>query len=214
MKYEKRVELPLRIPSPAVSVVEFHFELVHRTEHADVLACLFHPVPVPGWRSYKGSTRLIDLNSDLDKIFAGFSKSTRYEINRASKRDGVETSLSPTPTDIELEDFMNYYDEFAATKGVPRICRAQLQALASAKKLALSVARGVEGSDLAAHAYLVSHGRARLTHRLRCSGWRKTPRPARTGRANRLLHWNDLTAFRSMGAVWYDFRGLVPWLPQ
>jgi hypothetical protein len=208
VKYEKRVELPLRIRSPAVSVVECYFEPSHLAEHADVLACLFQPVPVPGWRSYEGSTRLIDLNSDLDSIFAGFTKSTRYEINRAGKRDGVETSLSPRPTDIELDDFMNYYDEFAATKGVPRIHRAQLQALASAKKLALSVARGVEGSDLAAHAYLVSHGRARLTHSASLFRMEEDAAArARTGRANRLLHWNDLTAFRSMGAAWYDFGG-------
>lgn len=76
----------------------------------------------------------------LEAIFAGFSKSTRYEINRARERDGIETSLSCAPPDGQLDEFMNYFDEFAATKGVPRIHRAQLQALASAKKLALSVA--------------------------------------------------------------------------
>jgi hypothetical protein len=208
VKYEKRVELPLSIPAPIVSVAECYFEFLHSAEQADVLACLFQRDPVPGWRSYEGATRLIDLNSDLDTIFAGFTKGTRYEINRANKKDGVETSLSSAPTDSELEEFMNYFDKFAATKGVPRIHRAQLQALASAKKLALSIARGEEGSDLAAHAYLVSHGRARLTHSASLFRMEEDAAArARSGRANRLLHWNDLTVFRSMGAAWYDFGG-------
>jgi Acetyltransferase (GNAT) domain len=207
VRYEKRVELPLRIPAPAVSVVECYFEFFHLAEPADILACLFQRDPVPGWRSYEGSTRRINLNSDLDTIFAGFTKGTRYEINRASKRDGVETSLSSAPTDVQLDEFMDYYDEFAATKGVPRIHRAQLQALARAKKLALSVVRGEEGSDLAAHAYLVSNGRARLTHSASLFRMEDAAARARTGRANRLLHWHDLTVFRSMGAAWYDFGG-------
>jgi hypothetical protein len=208
VKYKKRVELPLSIPALTVSVVECYFEFLHQAEQADVLACLFQPDPVPGWRSYEGATRLIDLNSDLETIFAGFTKNTRYEINRASKRDGIETSLSSAPTDSELDEFMNYFDKFAATKGVPRVHRAQLQALASAKKLALSIARGEEGSDLAAHAYLVGHGRARLTHSASLFRMEEDAAArARAGRANRLLHWNDLTVFRSMGVAWYDFGG-------
>jgi hypothetical protein len=208
IKYDKNIRLPFGIPAPAVSFLECHFEFSPPTEPADVFACLFHDEPVSDWRSYESSTRLIDLRSDLDRLFADFSKDTRYEINRANKRDGVETSIFVSPTETQLDEFMNYYDAFAASKGVRRIHRAQLRALGKARKVVLSVARGADGAILASHAYVLSHARARLTHSASLYRLEQgRSERAQIGRANRLLHWNDLVALRAVGASWYDFGG-------
>ena len=205
--YAKPIRLPLGIPAPKVTFLECHFEFAPPEGRADVHACLFCDKPMLGWRAYPGSTRLIDLQLELDSIFAGFSKDTRYEINRA-KRDGVVASVYSMPTRVELEEFMDYYDAFAASKGVSEINRAQLRAWHAAEKVALSVARNAAGTELASHAYILDQPRARLTHS--ASLFRlehDSSDRSEIGRANRLLHWTGLNVFREMGARWYDFGG-------
>jgi hypothetical protein len=208
VKYQKRVALPFGIPAQTLTIIECHFEPAHPVEEADVVACLFHDEVLPNWKSYEGATRLIDLTSDLDSIFGDFTKGTRYEINRASERDGIEASTPHPPEGTELSEFIDYYDQFALSKGVARIQREQFLALANSGKIAVSNARSADGSVLAAHAYLVTPARARLTHSAslfrseESSGAR-----AQVGRANRFLHWSDLSAFRTMGLRCYDFGG-------
>jgi hypothetical protein len=206
--YEKRIALPFGMSAPAVTIAEYYFECPQLAENTDVVACLFQNRVFPSWRSYEGATRIIDLTSDLDSILAGFTKGTRYEIKRASQRDGTEALIPQSPSGRELGEFINHYDRFAASKGVAKIRREQLYALADAGKLALSVARGADNSILAAHAYVVTLSRARLTHS--ASLFRAEPDSAaraQVGRANRFLHWNDLVAFHAMGVKCYDFGG-------
>jgi hypothetical protein len=208
VKYVKRIGLPFGISARTITFIECYFERAPVTEKADVIACLFQSGSHPDWRSYEGATRLIDLTPDLDSLFAAFTKGTRYEVKRASERDGIQTTLSRNPPDTRLDEFMDYYDSFAASKGVPGIQREHVRALATAGKIAVSDARGADGSVLAAHAYLVTPLRIRLTHS--ASLFRtehSSAARAQIGRANRLLHWNDLTAFKTMGATWYDFGG-------
>jgi lipid II:glycine glycyltransferase (peptidoglycan interpeptide bridge formation enzyme) len=206
IKYQKRIRLPFS--APAINFLECYFESVLSGGQADVFACLFRGAPVPDWRSYEGLTRLIDLRCELDELFAGLTKGTRYEINRARKSDGVETSVVSRPTEMQLEEYMDYYDQFAASKRVPTIHRAQVQALGVARKIALSFARRADGVVLASHAYIFNHARARLTHS--ASLFRleqESAERAQIGRANRLLHWSDLVTFRAMGKQWYDLGG-------
>jgi hypothetical protein len=206
--YTKRVPLPLHLPSPGIDVLECYFEPSLHGEHADVFACLFHAERLEGWRSYEGATRLIWLGEDIDSIFRGIDKSTRYEINRAGSRDGVDTGVTLDPTEQQLDEFMGYYDEFARSKGVPLIRRPQIRALRAANMVAISTARLANGEILAAHAYLVTSLRARLSHS--ASLFRLQQRPqdrAQVGRANRLLHWRDLLHFQELRLAAYDFGG-------
>ena len=184
------------------------FRTSRPVEKADVVACLFQDEALPNWKSYESATRLIDLTSDLDSLFKSFTKRTRYEINRASQRDGTAASTPHAPQGTDLGEFMDYYDRFASSKGVARIQRDQFGALASAGMIAVSTARSTDGSVLAAHAYLLTPSRARLTHSASLfRGEESSAVRAQVGRANRFLHWNDLTAFRTMGVSWYDLGG-------
>jgi hypothetical protein len=206
--YEKRIRLPLRIPSPALRFAESYFEFGSSPGAVDVLAALFNDTPTQNWRNYGGSTRLIDLGPNADRLLKGLGKNTRYEIRRADERDGVVTQLFIEPTAEEAESFVAFYDDFAASKGVPPINRPQLEALRKATALALSIARDPDESPLVWHAYVVRGSRARLTHsaslfRLE----RDANRRAELGRANRLLHWSDMMAFRSLAFDCYDFGG-------
>ena len=206
--YKKTVRTPVGARGPAISFHECYFELVEPAAEADVLACLYRKEPVAGWRSYPGATRLIDLRPEPERIFAGLPKDTRYEINRAREKDGIETSVATAPGDLELENFMDYYDAFAGSKGVPPVSRPQLLALHAAGKLALSFASSSGGALLASHAYILDHDRARLTHSASLFRLEQDARErGQIGRANRLLHWNDAVTFRDRGVICYDFGG-------
>lgn len=207
--YEKAIRLPSRLPAPSLRISESYFALSAGTDDsADVIACLFCDVPIARWRCYKGCTLLLDLRRDTDELFEECSKTTRYEISRARLRDELETTLVLQPTEPQVTGFVSYYDAFATSKGVPRCHPGQLHALADAGRLALCDARGPDGSVLAAHAYVVGSGRARLTHS--ASLFRlehATADRARISRANRLLHWQDMVNMRAAGMTVYDFGG-------
>jgi hypothetical protein len=206
--YEKRIRLPLNLPSPPLRFVESYFEFETSLADADVFASLFNRAPAQDWRNYGGFTRLIDLRGDLDRLFAVLGKDTRYEIRRAEERDGVESMLLMDPTKEEAEDFIGFYDDFAASKELPPINQPQVHALRQAGGLALSRARNRDGESLVWHGYIVKQNRARLTHSaslFRLQG--EAGRRAELGRANRFLHWSDLVFFRSLGFACYDFGG-------
>ena len=206
--YAKAVPLPLLAKLPPLRFVEAYFDVPPRSLRADVYASWFCEEPVPGWRAYAGATRIINLRRDVAVIFGDVKKKTRYEVNRAETKDDIETTASIAPADEELSSFVSYYNAFARSKDVPPIRAQVVRALRDAGMLALTTARGEDGSMLAAHAYVVAGGRARLTHsaslfRLEAGAGDR----ARLGRANRLLHWHDLVHFRESGFEIYDFGG-------
>lgn len=206
--YCRSAEVPKLGVKVALNVAEFYFHSAPPAEGFDVCAGFCLKKPIPAWRAYPQSTRIIDLASPLDMLFKSCSKNNRYKIERARRSDNVTTQFAVDPASIRLAEFCDYYNTFAATKGVPSIHRAQLDAMAQAERLVISAALDEEGKVLAAHAYYVERRRARLTHsaslfrRLADSTERN-----RIGRVNRLLHWNDIVRFHELGVSAYDMGG-------
>jgi len=208
ISYQKTVELPGLGVKLSVHIDEFYFEFVPPTDFTDVCAGLCLSQPISGWLAYPRPTRIIDLAESHDLLFKACSKKTRYEIERARKRDDVATEFLVAPSADRISGFCAYYDSFASSKGLPRIRRSQLDAMASAGKLVISAALGGEGQMLAMHAYVFEQQRARLTHsaslfRLQADSAQRN----RIGRTNRLLHWDDIVRFRELGSSAYDMGG-------
>jgi hypothetical protein len=206
--YERSIRLPYRLPAPSLRISECYFKQAPLDETVDVLACLFCDTPVPRWRSYQGWTRLIDLTQQPDEILKACSKTTRYEITRARSADDCSASIVVRPTDAQIRAFVEYYDAFAKSKAVPKCHPAQLHALGASGKLVLTEVRGAQRGVVASHAYVVGRERARLTHSASLFRTeRETRERTRISRANRLLHWEDMVAFREMGMSTYDLGG-------
>jgi hypothetical protein len=206
--YSKSRTLPiLRIRLP-IRVGEFYFSFTPPGEDCDIHVGLCLKEPRSGWSSHQRSTRIIDLDQPEDALLRACSKSNRYKIERAGRRDNVQTAFLSSSDERGLLEFVNYYDSFAASKGVPPLRRDQFNAVARAGNLVISTARTEDGSVLAAHAYFVDQSRARLTHsasmfRLEADSAERN----RIGRANRLLHWDDMIRFRASGVKTYDLGG-------
>lgn len=152
-------------------------------------------------------TLLIDLQRPEEEIFAAFEKDTKYEIRRAGTKDGIQCALlaSADITGEVLAGFAAQYRAFAAEKGIPALNLKRLEQLRRKGALCLGRAAAPDGTPLAWHAYLIEERRARLLYSL--SLYREAADRNLVGRANRLLHWKDMTAFQALGIATYDFGG-------
>ena len=110
-----------------------------------------------------------------------------------------------------LSSFCDFYDRFAAQKGLEMLDRSGLVRYASSGVLDLSQAKDPDGEVVVWHAHLLTQKRVRLLYS--ASLFRETEDNQRRnliGRANRYLHWGDMLRFRTTGLSLYDFGGWYP----
>jgi len=155
---------------------------------------------VTGYRKESFFTKVIDLNAPVTAIEANFDKNTAYEIRRATK-DGV-TSVMGTG----IKPFIEFYNSFALTKGLKKLNKDFYK-----YKPHLFITKAVhQGQDVVMHAYIRDNAlqRVRLLHS--ASLFRNendTQLKAVAGRANRLLHFDDMYFFKQLGFKMYDLGG-------
>lgn len=158
------------------------------------------------WSRREFHTILIDLSSDESAIMGAMKKNTSYEIRRAEK-DGIEIGIVES-----LDDFMVFFNDFAPTKALKPLSRANLESMASFLTITQAA---FEGKPLVMHAYLSdeSVSRARLLYSATVArkegGAAPTVDPSLLGRANRRLHWMDMILFKSRGIRTYDLGGIA-----
>lgn len=162
----------------------------------------------PGFRPFK--TQLINLSRPEGEIFGALSSNTRYKINRA-EREGLHSRVETSPTKEEISIYAQFYDEFARHKSLPESNVAKLSALITAGALALSSVADATGKVLAAHAYVSDRETRRVRLLYSASHFRGSQDSAERnliGRANRLLHWQEILEFKRLGFEFYDLGGL------
>lgn len=154
-----------------------------------------------------GKTLIIDLDQPENDIFANIHKNARYKINRASKRDPIYYHERKQPTDDEINDFIQFFDQFAKHKKLPKGNTERLQRLRDQEALIISYMTDEEGNVLCYHAYVNTGNYCSLLFSASARFENSTIRNM-IGRANRYLHWQDIKSFRNMGHKWFDFGGL------
>jgi len=167
--------------------------------------------PFPGARSKQTCNYFVDLTQSVERLMDQLNKDTAYKIRRARDRDKI-TCDSCNPRDpAVLDRFEEMYNPFAAAKGLSRLDRVQLDSMAAAGVLDLSVARDAQGHVLVWHANHRDHRRASqsfsasLHRQLDSSAARNL-----IGRANRHLIWSDLLRYKEQGLQCFDFAGWYP----
>ena len=194
-------------------ICEIWYDSQIKPEHpVDIVQYKFIPEIIEGSIIKSLHTILIDLAPSEDEIFQGISKSTRYKISRCMDRDGVVVH-TPVSTECgtldELRRFFTFFNDFAASKNRDPLYLKDLEQFLTTKSLVIREAIDEKtGQTLAMHSYAVGNGRARLLQS--CSHYRTSNDSSFTnmiGRANRMLHWDDLRYFKAMGVAHYDFGG-------
>jgi hypothetical protein len=152
-------------------------------------------------------TLLLDLRRPLDALRAAIKNRTREAIRQAEARDGLGYRVARAAEPGVLDQFLAFYDRFAASRGLPAPERDVLAGLAANGGLDLS-AVVADSEVLVWHAHCRNGDRAMLL--ASASHFRAVDDSAarnRIGRANRFHHWSDIQRFRAEGLGVYDFGG-------
>jgi lipid II:glycine glycyltransferase (peptidoglycan interpeptide bridge formation enzyme) len=162
-------------------------------------------------------TLLIDLGKTEDELFSLIRKNTRYEINRARNKDNIESVAllkKGQKNEEKLKQYIDFFNAFAESKNRSHIHFSDLEQFYNNGTLCVRFARAparsasVGNDPLTMHAYIISDNTARLHQS--SSLFRNSEDSEYknlVGRANRLLHWEDLLYFKKEGVRWYDFGG-------
>lgn len=156
-------------------------------------------------------TILIDLAQSEDLIFANFSKNCKYEIRRAKEKDNLITQTTFAPDQELLNRFIEFYNAFAAFKKVPPANIDKIKLLIEQRNLCITYIspNGEIQSALAMHCYICDTSRIRL---YLSATYPRTFNAADDkqiiGRANKLLHWEDIVSAKNKGILLYDLGGI------
>jgi hypothetical protein len=155
-----------------------------------------------GYRRIPKYSKLIDLSvSDFEN---SFNKENHYQI-RKGKSDNI---ICRTTSDIK--EFVSYHNDFINKKNLQgTISEKELEIYGDA--LVIRTAFLNDGQYLVFHSYLLDRSikKVRLLHsvsNLHDDALTATQKQL-IGRANRLLHYNDMHYFKEMGVLFYDFGG-------
>lgn len=159
-----------------------------------------------------GQTFVNDLLKSVDSLCGEISKNCLYEIKRA-KREGYNVLVLSGGEILEQERLLrrvaNQHSHMFKQKGLKAKDEyPTMYAAAQANMLTVSVCNTVEGKECVYHAYITGEGRARLLHSI--SLYRDANNSEERnaiGRANRLLHFEDMVWFKGHGYSMYDWGG-------
>jgi lipid II:glycine glycyltransferase (peptidoglycan interpeptide bridge formation enzyme) len=211
-KYRRAViQISRRICSVTIRTVFFGSGWESDYNGADLIGYVQSAEARPGFELVR--TLHIDLTHDPERLFSGFGKSTKNQINRASKEHGLSFAAIADPNDDEIVAFQQFYNTFARSKGTTLCDDYNLQTLKlliAQHGLVITKLSDAAECALCYHVYVVDGKRAMLLY----SGSHFRSAETNTDRkrlahANRLLHWRDILFFRQSGFRIYDCGGLT-----
>lgn len=155
------------------------------------------------WVKIGFSTLHNNLCEDEGALFAKIAKNTKYEIKRAMK-ENVLVDKS------DLNEFLPFFNSFAPTKNLKPLSLSNLKAY---QDNLLVTKAYLDQKIFAMHAYVVdgnvAQSRARLLYSATVDRTLPNTDVNLVGRANRLLHWEDMLLFKSLGFCLYDWGGIA-----
>jgi lipid II:glycine glycyltransferase (peptidoglycan interpeptide bridge formation enzyme) len=151
-------------------------------------------------------TLFTNLNNNTQAIFNLIAKNTKYEIKRAVERDNIV--IKTLDAEKTKQDFYDFYNRFALTKNRAPIGIAETDSLIENNLFSIRAAF-LDNDIIVYHTYITANNRARLAQS--ASLFRESDdNNFRTliGRANRLLHWEDIQYFKQNSFEIYDWGGV------
>jgi lipid II:glycine glycyltransferase (peptidoglycan interpeptide bridge formation enzyme) len=178
----------------------------------DVLRCRYVPnLRKNAFSVEKKYTLITDLSKSEEELFSLIRKNTRYEIKRARDKDTIKCSTFLERNEANREKLLQYIDFFnlfAASKRRTLIHPSEFDEFCGNGTLCIRTA-AKDSQILVMHSYIVSDGIARLYQS--ASHFRDNNDQEfknLTGRANRLLHWDDIIFFKNQSLAYYDYGGV------
>lgn len=159
------------------------------------------------WKG-KAYSLIIDLSQDEDDIMRYFSQTRRYETKRAMERDNLHTDFYKPVNLAECKQFIEFYNQFAQTKGLANISEEKINALVKSERFIVAKISSHENEILCMHGYIADKESNRVALYTSSSLFREKKDIANlTARANGLLHYKSMLHFKDEGYLIYDFGG-------
>ncbi|OQC00516.1 MAG: hypothetical protein BWX78_01109 [Firmicutes bacterium ADurb.Bin099] len=152
-----------------------------------------------------------DLRLSEDELLKAFESNVRNEVRRA-KRDGCECKVvssleKPIPREL-IGEFDAAHIEMNKQKGLPYVSLAKELMQYNEQSVLIITIAYINEVAVAYHIYLCGDGIVRLMYSV--SSFRNitdSKEKAAIGRANRLLHFEDMMYFKLNGYLIYDWGG-------
>lgn len=192
-----------------IKICEIYFaeDFIEVAPDADIVIYIQLSKYIEGCKEFH--TLCIDLKKQEEEIFAGFSVNNKDKIKRGMKK--VDCCINAAPTNEDIYEFSEFYNWFAADKGISKCNHMKLKVLRDKNALVFATACDKERIPLCRHAYIADGQRARCLY---SSSHFRSPseehRKNLIGYANRYLHWMGMKYFKEQGYGIYDFGGLNP----
>ncbi len=153
---------------------------------------------------------LIDLRQPEERIFSNMSRSTRRNIRKAINNDEFILTELENPTDGQIMQFGEFYNEFAKEINIKRCNVEKLKAIRDKGALVISFITNHDHQVLCAHAYLVNTKQAYGIYSvLRRYKKGDSINGQIIGRANKYLDWKNIQSAKRRGCSWYNFGGKI-----
>ncbi|ULQ54437.1 GNAT family N-acetyltransferase [Flavihumibacter fluvii] len=140
-----------------------------------------------------------DLTLDHDTMYAGFQKSLRQQI-RQSEEAGIKCYFHD-----DIDGFVSFFNDFAASKNLPPTSKRRIEEMEGFLKLSYAE---LDGMVLVAHSTLVDE-KNKIVRAFHSASKRLDDSFDKSliGKANKVLHYRDMTHFKELGYEVYDFGG-------
>jgi lipid II:glycine glycyltransferase (peptidoglycan interpeptide bridge formation enzyme) len=195
-------------------VAELYFDEKAKVGRADIIDRFQFSKPFHRKRWSYFYTLLIDLTKSELEIMSAMDKNCAYEIRRAREKDKVNTVILDQRANGTLDQFVRFYNEFARSAGQANVNQARLEMLNANGQLLITNAELGDLNSLVYHAYMLNLEKKRVRLLYSASQFRQSSADAEMrniiGRANRLLHFDDIRALKSRGFITYDLGGWYP----
>jgi lipid II:glycine glycyltransferase (peptidoglycan interpeptide bridge formation enzyme) len=180
-------------------------------EKADVVIFKFINDPPLSNKYYKGYNIIFDLTKNEDELLSNINHTTRKGINRAKTKDNIlcETWYSMHENnDKKLIEYVDFKNKANMLKNIDIMSDVSEMKLFNGNLCIRRVLTRDSNTVLAVHSYIVSDSIAMGLHFV--SHFRESKDGEYrnlVGRANRLLHWDDILYFKSIGLTYYNMGG-------
>lgn len=153
----------------------------------------------------KYMTVVNDLTLDPNLILKNINRQTRNAIRQA-RNYGIQCRMG-----MQLDRFIKFYNQFANTIRIVPSRLDELESIGSSLFISYS---SLNGTICCAHSYLVDRKNKRVTLYQSASAryFSLVYEPKIIGIANKLLHYEDILFFKSLGFEIYDFGGYFEYL--
>ena len=156
-------------------------------------------------------SKQVNLLRSPQELKNSFSKQTRYKINRAT-REGIQFNIYKLDTKEEIENYLNYYNDFLESKGLLfRISKQEIYALLDNYIVTYA---SYKGETLVMHCSFINPEQQTVYIHHSASHFRRLKDNIDTqidknfiSYANSFLHYQDMLYFKSLGIKTYDLGG-------